>query len=496
MSDDQSAAIDSAAIDSPVTEPVSGIPAVGGNHRRSQEADTKPVRPQSMDSPPAMPERYVTVRRASVELCKPLAIEDYGLQAMAEVSPPKWHLAHTSWFFETFILKPFASTAGETYTPFHPRFEYLFNSYYNGIGEQYLRSRRGLLSRPTVSEVLDYRHHVDAAMLRLLGDTDHASYPEILQRCELGLNHEQQHQELICTDIKYSFSFNPLYPAMNPSMNPSMQPAAGPSMPESGVKATDDDRAGGDEPGYIHFDATETDVGFQGDGFHFDNEGPRHRYILQAYRLADRVISNAEFLAFVEHGGYRQPGLWLADGWAWLKQNDIGRPLYWQADDDGWHEYTLHGRLPLNLQRPLCHINYYEADAFARWMGKRLPTEYEWEHACAVKGVTPEAKPVSLHPDATAPDTVAVDTVDPGARLHDMFGSVWQWTSSGYSSYPGYRPAEGAIGEYNGKFMSSQMVLRGSSCVTPPGHARRTYRNFFYPVDRWQFSGIRLADDG
>jgi len=491
MSDDQSAVIDST-----VTDPASGITAAEDSYQHSQKPHIKRVSSQSMASRPGMAsgmaERFVAVRQASVELCKPLEIEDYGLQAMAEVSPPKWHLAHTSWFFETFILKPFASTAGETYTPFHARFEYLFNSYYNGIGEQYLRSRRGLLSRPTVREVLDYRDHVDAAMSRLLADTQHASYPDILQRCELGLNHEQQHQELICTDIKYSFSFNPLYP----SMHPSMQPSAAPAMQESAVKATNDDAAGGNEPGYIHFDATETEVGFSGDGFHFDNEAPRHRYILQAYTLADRVISNAEYLAFVEDGGYRQPGLWLSDGWAWVKQNGIERPLYWQADDEGWHEYTLYGRVPLNLQLPLCHINYYEADAFARWMGKRLPTEYEWEHACATSHVNAEAKPISLHPHATAPDTGAANTAAVNTVLRDMFGSVWQWTSSGYSSYPGYRPAEGAIGEYNGKFMSSQMVLRGSSCVTPPGHARRTYRNFFYPVDRWQFSGIRLADDG
>ena len=471
MSDDQSALIDGS-----VTDLASGIPAGGDSYQPLQKQ-----RAQPLSSQPGIAQRYVTVRQASIELCKPLEIEDYGLQAMAEVSPPKWHLAHTSWFFETFILKPFGSTAGVSYTPFHPRYEYLFNSYYNGIGEQYLRSRRGLLSRPTVSEVLDYRDHVDEAMLRLLNDMGHASYLEILQRCELGLNHEQQHQELICTDIKYSFSFNPLYPSMYPSMHSSIQPSAERSVPQQ----TDGHGVAVEEPGYIHFDAAETEVGFQGDGFHFDNEAPRHRYILQAYRLADRVVSNAEYLAFVEDGGYRQPGLWLSDGWTWVKQNDIERPLYWQADDQGWHEYTLHGRVPLNLQLPLCHINYYEADAFARWMGKRLPTEYEWEHACVTKDVSAETKPVSLHPEATASD----------APMRDMFGSVWQWTSSGYGSYPGYRPAEGAIGEYNGKFMSSQMVLRGSSCVTPAGHTRRTYRNFFYPVDRWQFSGIRLADD-
>lgn len=407
--------------------------------------------------------RFEHVRRDSTRLCEPLELEDFGLQAMPEVSPPKWHLAHTSWFFETFILKPYK----QGYSCFHPRYEMLFNSYYNGIGDQYLRSQRGLLSRPTVHEVLEYRDFVDEAMIELLQQQDHPERDQILQRCELGLNHEQQHQELLCTDIKYSFSFNPLYPALS-------------QAPVSVDQIADDLE-------WIEFQGGKTSIGFNagddGDTFHFDNELPVHDYLVRPFILANRLVKNAEYLQFIEDGGYQQPALWLSDGWAWVQQNTIDKPLYWQQGQDGWCEYTLYGLQPLDMNLPVCHVNYYEADAYARWLQRRLATEFEWEHAAVVSGLTAAASSVCMHPG-----------LDTSRGLKQMFGSAWQWTSSSYAPYPGYQAAQGAIGEYNGKFMCNQMVLRGSSCVTPPGHSRSAYRNFFYPVDRWQFSGIRLAD--
>jgi ergothioneine biosynthesis protein EgtB len=405
---------------------------------------------------------YVQARQATLVLCETLENEDFGLQAMAEVSPPKWHLAHTSWFFETFILKPFASN----YRPFNPAFEYLFNSYYNGIGAQYPRPRRGLLSRPTVREVYEYRAWIDAHMTGLLKEVDHPDRATILQRCELGLNHEQQHQELLCTDIKYSFSFNPLYPALCNAPQSVPVPTLSPLR-------------------FMDFAAADVATGFSGNGFHFDNEVPVHDVRLPRFRLASRLISNAEYGEFIEDGGYAEPGLWLSDGWAWKQANDALHPCYWVRQDGDWFEYTLYGLQPLDPGLPVSHVNYYEADAYARWCGKRLPTEQEWEAACRQLDMVPEHTDIRLHPQAVSDD----------GGMVQMFGSLWQWTCSAYSPYPGYRPAAGAIGEYNGKFMCNQMVLRGSSCVTPPGHARPSYRNFFYPKDQWQFSGIRLAAD-
>jgi ergothioneine biosynthesis protein EgtB len=408
-----------------------------------------------------LPDAYRRVRQATLALCATLETDDYGLQAMPEVSPPRWHLAHTTWFFETFLLKPFAGD----YRPYDPAYEYLFNSYYHGVGRQYPRAQRGLLSRPTVQEVLAYRASVDAAMAALLGQPDHPQRETVLARCELGLHHEQQHQELLCTDLKYSFSFNPLYPALGPP--PPAVPSAAPRP------LTYTEFAGGD-----------VRLGYPGDGFHFDNEVPVHRYHLPPYRLADRLVTNAEYLAFVADGGYTNPALWLADGWVWKETRAATMPCYWVRRDGEWFECTLHGLRPLDPGLPVSHVNYYEADACARWFGRRLPTEQEWEAACRLQP-GPGRDGIELHPRA-APE---------GDGMVQLFGSLWQWTRSAYAPYPGYRPDAGAIGEYNGKFMCNQLVLRGSSCVTPPGHARASYRNFFYPRDQWQFTGIRLADD-
>jgi len=406
---------------------------------------------------------YQNLRQATLALCESLDIEDYGLQAMPDVSPPKWHLAHTSWFFETFILKPF----DKEYRPLHPVYEYMFNSYYHGVGDQYPRAQRGLLSRPTLPEILEYRAHVDEAMIRLLAHENHEARDTILQRCVLGVQHEQQHQELMCTDIKYNFSFNPLHPALG-------------KIPGAAQKATLLPLT------YREFDASDARMGYEGGGFHFDNESPIHTFHLPAFRFANRLITNAEFREFMQADGYNEPGLWLSDGWVWKQANHAKHPYYWVQQDDDWFEYTLYGRCPLDPDQPVSHVNYYEADAYARWCGKRLPSEQEWEAVCQQLLLEPAHSPVTLHPCVV---------VDDGVDIVQMFGSLWQWTRSAYSAYPGYRPAEGAIGEYNGKFMCNQMVLRGSSCVTPPGHARASYRNFFYPKDQWQFTGIRLADD-
>jgi len=412
-------------------------------------------------APELLRQHFIQVRHTWADLCASLENEDYGLQAMPEVSPPKWHLAHTSWFFETFILKVFI----KNYKAYHHDYDILFNSYYNGIGVQYPRSQRGLLSRPTVQQVLDYRQIIDDKMLALLADTSHPDYPDICQRCVLGLNHEQQHQELFCADIKYSFSFNPLYPSLAPA-------------PESVAAPVVDLQ-------FLDVDSAEHEIGHAGNGFSFDNEGPSHKVVLPAFKLANRLINNAEFREFLDSGAYQKPEYWLADAWIWIQKNNIQQPLYWQHRDNTWFEYTLHGLQELDNSLPVCHVNYYEADAFARWAGKRLPSEQEWETACRQHCSSPDDTGLRYHPA----------NIDSGEFLKQCFGQVWQWTQSAYLPYPGYHPDEGAIGEYNGKFMCNQMVLRGSSCVTAAGHARSSYRNFFYPVDQWQFSGIRLADD-
>ena len=412
-------------------------------------------------------QRYATVRAHTAALCEPLAVEDYGVQPFVDASPPKWHLAHTTWFFETFLLKAFVPG----YRPFHPAFEHLFNSYYNGVGEPFPRPRRGALSRPTVAEVLAYRHHVDEAMQPLLSAEDAA----IRSRIELGLHHEQQHQELIVTDIKANLGGNPLRPAY----------AADAPVPEAAPVALAFNTFNGGKGAIGHV---------EGAGFSFDNELPRHGVWLRQFAIANRLTTNGEYLAFMEDGGYEQPGLWLSDGWAWRCQQDVAAPLYWQRKEDGWWEYQLDGEAPIRAEAPVAHVSYFEADAYARWAGCRLPTEAEWETAAA-NAPAAGGQPARHNGDALpggGPDGAHRDPA-PQAQLTQMFACCWQWTASAYAPYPGYRPLAGALGEYNGKFMSGQQVLRGSSCATPPGHARATYRNFFYPKDRWQFTGIRLA---
>lgn len=408
--------------------------------------------------------QYRTIRRRFEQYCAPLAIEDYGLQAMPDTSPPKWHLAHTSWFFETFILKEYVAS----YQPFHPQFEYLFNSYYNGIGAQFPRPRRGLLSRPTVAEIYRYRQVVDEAMLALLERGPDLS-ADICARTALGLQHEMQHQELFFTDIKYSLAQNPLFPAYLPLADRWLSDVPAPVMQ------------------WRRFDGGLTDIGAAADGaFCFDNETPRHPVFIAPFEMADRLITNAEVLAFVLAGGYRDPALWLSDGWQTVREQQWQHPLYWHPPQgevmaaEGWQEFTLYGLQPLDPHRPACHLSAYEADAIARWLGGRLPTEFEWELAA------PQWPDCLTRHDAGHYHPNIAD-------LASLFGAVWQWTSSAYSPYPGYQPAAGAIGEYNGKFMCNQWVLRGGSCVTDPRQIRTSYRNFFYPADRWQFSGLRLA---
>jgi ergothioneine biosynthesis protein EgtB len=405
---------------------------------------------------------YFAVRSDSERLCTPLAVEDYVVQTTTEASPPKWHLAHTSWFFETFLLKPFLPA----YREMHPQYAYLFNSYYDTVGGQWPRPQRGILSRPTVEEVYHYRHHVDVGMEELILSADLERWAEIARRLTLGLNHEQQHQELLLTDVKQNFAVNPLRPAYHKGRE--RPDAASPLM---------DWRA---------FESGELDIGYAGEGFCFDNEQPRHRQWLEPFRLASRPVTAGEYMEFIEAGGYRQPDLWLSDAWARVRDEHWEAPLYWERQGGEWWQMTLAGMEPVDVSEPVCHVSYYEADAYARWAGKRLPTEAEWEAAatgCEVDGNLRES-------DYLQPVVAA----DGGRTLQQMFGDVWEWTQSPYTPYPGYRRAGGAFGEYNGKFMCSQMVLRGGSCVTPRAHIRPTYRNFFYPWARWQFCGIRLAD--
>ncbi|RLT90504.1 MULTISPECIES: ergothioneine biosynthesis protein EgtB [unclassified Ketobacter] len=417
------------------------------------------------DNPlPPLLDQYQSTRKLSLDITEPLHPEDQVIQSMPDASPIKWHLAHTSWFFETFVLAPYLSG----YTPYQPEFAYLFNSYYNQVGPQYLRPNRGLISRPTVEEVREYRHHVDCHMARYLSQAPTDQQAAAL--VELGIHHEQQHQELMLTDIKHGFSFNPLFPALVAYRSPPTNPA-----PQRWLE-----HAGG-----------EISVGHNGDGFHFDNESPRHRVLLPPFKLAQRLVTNREYLEFIADGGYRNPLLWLSDGWAWRQQNQVEHPIYWQQQDDRWQHYTLSGLQTLAPNEPVCHISYFEADAFAQWCGKRLPTEFEWE--AAAQQATGLDEPgafldlACLHPKPAAPNQ--------GGGYQQLYGTCWQWTRSAYSPYPGYKPAAGAVGEYNGKFMCNQWVLKGGSCVSPRGHLRSTYRNFFPAHAQWQFTGIRMADD-
>jgi ergothioneine biosynthesis protein EgtB len=406
--------------------------------------------------------RYREIRQATRALCETLSAEDCAAQSMTDCSPTKWHLAHTSWFFETFILE---STLPD-YAHFNPQFRVLFNSYYQTVGDQYARPQRGLLSRPSLAEVFDYRQRVDRCMLSLMED-EKLFTPSVSDVVEIGLHHEQQHQELILTDIKHLFSFNPLRPQYRPRFDP----------PSSNT-----------EPIRWHrFAEGLRWIGHEGDGFAFDNEQPRHRVFLHPFEIASHPVTNGEYIAFIEDGGYSRPELWLSDGWYAVKDFGWNAPLYWEREGDRWFTHTLSGRTELNADEPVCHVSYYEADAFARWRGARLATEMEWETAATqVKIEGNFVEDGLLHP---APQREASD------HPAQLFGDVWEWTASPYSPYPGYHPPGGAIGEYNGKFMCNQMVLRGGSCATPRSHIRASYRNFFPPTARWQFSGIRLARD-
>lgn len=409
--------------------------------------------------------RYNTVRERSLALAEPLSDEDCGAQSMPDASPVKWHLAHTTWFFETFILERLEAD----FAPFHPAFRVLFNSYYNGIGEKHPRPQRGLLTRPALAEVKAYRANVDARMARLFGaELPAPQRGQLEMLVTLGLEHEQQHQELMLTDVKHLLAQNPLHPAYAPR---AAAPGGAVSAPASG------------EAAWIAFEGGLTEIGYSGQGFCFDNELPRHRQYVAPFALAQRLVTNGEYLAFIEAGGYETPSLWLAEGWDWVCAQGLRKPMYWlRGEADGqWSEFTLAGLQPLDLQGPATHLSLFEADAYAHWRGARLPTEGEWEFAAQQAAV----ETGELHPAAVA---------DAGATgLLQMFGHCWQWTSSSYAPYPGYETAPGALGEYNGKFMLNQYVLRGSSCATPAGHARASYRNFFPAGARWQFTGIRLA---
>ncbi|TVR97555.1 MAG: ergothioneine biosynthesis protein EgtB [Rhodospirillales bacterium] len=411
----------------------------------------------------ALPQRFRAVRLQTEALAEPMAPEDQVVQSMPDCSPAKWHLAHVTWFFETFLL--ISHLPG--YEPKHPAYAYLFNSYYEAAGARHPRPERGLITRPTVGEVADYRAHVTEAMIRLLDQADEQTWTAVAPLVELGIHHEQQHQELLLMDILNLFSCNPLEPAYQP-----FKPAPAGSRCDLRWIAY----PGGVQP-----------IGHDGHGFAFDNESPRHDALIRPFRLAARAVTNREWQDFIEDGGYARPEFWLSDGWATVQQEGWQAPLYWRREDRGWTAMTLAGRRLLELDGPVCHVSFYEADAFARWSGKRLPTEAEWEVAAA--GLAPLGNTLGSGLLRPAP---ARDYGDAPAQ---MFGDVWEWTASPYAPYPGFRPAGGAVGEYNGKFMCNQMVLRGGACVTPDGHVRRTYRNFFYPHQRWAFAGLRLAED-
>lgn len=410
-------------------------------------------------------EYFDRVRRQTETLCEPLETEDYGLQSMPDASPAKWHLAHTSWFFETMLLVPYA----DGYQAYHPEFAHLFNSYYESLGRFFTRAERGVLSRPTVKQVYAYRAHVDNAMRQLLGLAKHPDIEEIIRRTVLGLNHEQQHQELLLTDIKHAFAKNPLRPTYRE---------------EASIGEVIEDT----QNPWLSFEGGLAEIGHDGNGFAYDNEMPAHKVYLAPFSVAPSVVTNGEYQEFIEAGGYQDADLWLSDAWTRIREENWQAPLYWEKHDGAWHAMTLQGFLPVDEAAPVCHVSFYEASAYARWRGKRLPTEAEWEHAARQSSLQSSHRDNLMDSDAFRPLPARQAT-------NQFIGDVWEWTASAYTEYPGYMRERGPFGEYNGKFMSGQMVLRGGSCLTPADHIRPTYRNFFYPHIRWQYSGIRLAED-
>jgi ergothioneine biosynthesis protein EgtB len=412
---------------------------------------------QARGSPETLSARYSRIRSRTIDLCRHLQPEDFVVQSMPDVSPAKWHLAHVTWFFEHFVLLPYASR----YRLFNDQYHYLFNSYYHTAGKMHERAKRGLLTRPTVGQILKYREHVDDAMQVLLASkSDDAEIPKLVT---LGINHEQQHQELLLTDIKHVFFCNPLKPAVNPEL----------SLPPRGNPP---------EYSFNKGAAGITEIGASDSGFFFDNETPRHPTLIHSHSIGARLVTNGEYLEFIRGGGYEDPELWLADGWMTLNERGWNRPLYWTEDMNS--EFTFGGMRELDLNLPVTHVSYYEADAFARWAGARLPTEAEWEVAAKSEQVTGNFMESGYwHPAAASKGE------------SQFFGDVWEWTSSSYAPYPGFKPLAGSLGEYNGKFMCNQMTVRGGSCVTAEEHIRASYRSFFYPDARWQFLGLRLAKD-
>ncbi|UZD64072.1 MULTISPECIES: ergothioneine biosynthesis protein EgtB [Marinobacter] len=435
-------------------------------------AQAEPLYPVPVEEPNA-PEDWLQpfrdVRAVTEQLCSPLETEDYVIQSMDDVSPPKWHLAHVTWFFETFLLKPYL----RGYVPLNDAYDHLFNSYYETHGDPFPRPRRGILSRPTVAEIYRYRHYVDEAMGLLLSNPPAEHSRTIAERACLGIHHEQQHQELLVMDIKHILAQNPLRPAYTNRLQtpPPRHPVA---------------------MGWYPYEGGVVSVGVEPDGeeFSFDNEQPAHRQYLEPFELATRPVTNQEFVHFIEQGGYRDPALWLSDGWNLARQEGWEAPLYWRQEGKQWWHYTLRGWCPIDPDAPVCHVSFYEADAFARWAGERLPTEAEWEHAATH---TPNRHGNFLDSGYLQPVGTRVRHDFDKRRPGQLLGDVWEWTGSAYRPYPGFRALSGSLGEYNGKFMSGQMVLRGGCCATPASHIRPTYRNFFPPSARWAFSGFRLA---